>query len=128
MSPICVLGKFHGLEPEILVGAGETDQVVCKSPTAGAVYGFGVGCVGISMAVHVSPVACMEPAEQRFHVYQGQERRECDSLNCSFFNWDVSRAARRQPDPGVCLIADVFYYIYGNPRPNIIAIYHDLWY
>jgi len=113
VSPICVLGKFHGLEPEILVGAGETDQVVCKSPTAGAVYGFGVGCVGISMAVHVSPVACMEPAEQRLHVYQGQEWRECVPLNGSSFNWDVSRAARGQSDPGVCLAVQVFYYIYG---------------
>ena len=28
MSPICALGKYHGLEPGVLVGAGETDKVV----------------------------------------------------------------------------------------------------
>ena len=34
MSPICVFGKFHGLEPEVWVGARETDKVVRKSPAA----------------------------------------------------------------------------------------------
>jgi hypothetical protein len=113
VRPICVLGKFYGLEPEILVGAGETDKVVSESPTASAVYGFGIGCAGICMAMHIFPVAHMEPAKQRLLVYLEQEWRECVSLNCSSFNWDVSRAARRQPHPGVCLILEVFYYIYG---------------
>jgi len=126
VSPICVLGNFHGLEPEILVGAEKTDRVVCKSPTAGAVYGFGVGCVGISMAVHVSPVACMEPAKQRLHVYQEQEWRECVSLNCSSFNWDVSRAARRQPDSGVCL--RFLLHLWRLLEIPDQTTYHDLWY
>jgi len=107
------LGKFHGLEPEVWVGARETDKVVRKSPAASAVFGFVVGCASISMAVHVSPVACMEPAKQRIHVYQEQGWRECVSLNGSSFNWDVSRAARGQPDSSVCLIVQVLHYIYG---------------
>ena len=113
MSPICVLGKFHGLEPEVWVGARETDKVVRKSPAASAVFGFVVGCASISMAVHVSSVACMEPTKQQLHVGQEQEWRECVSLNGSSFNWDVSRAARGQPDSSVCLIVQFFHYIYG---------------
>jgi hypothetical protein len=32
VSPVCVLGEFHGMEPEVLEGVGETDKVVCKAP------------------------------------------------------------------------------------------------
>ena len=71
MSPICILCKFYGLEPEVWVGAREAYKVVRKSPAASAVFGFlVVGYAGISMAVHVSSVACMEPTKQRLHVYQ----------------------------------------------------------
>ena len=41
MSPICILCKFHGLEPEVWVGAREAYKVVRKSPAASAVYLFG---------------------------------------------------------------------------------------
>jgi len=113
VSPICVLGNFHGLKPGVWVGARETDKVVRKSPAASAVFGFVVGWASISMAVHVFSVACMEPTKQRLHVDKEQEWRECVSLNGSSFNWDVSRAARGQPDSSVCLIVQVFHYIYS---------------
>ena len=52
MSPICVLGKFHGLEPEVWVGARETDKVIRKSPAASAVFGFVVGRACIPCCLH----------------------------------------------------------------------------
>ena len=75
------------------VGARETDKVVCKSPAASAVFGFVVGCAGISVAVHVSIIACMEPTKQRFHVDQEQEWRQCVSLYHSSFNCHAQSSA-----------------------------------
>ena len=52
VSPICVLGNFHGLKPGVWVGARETDKVVRKSPAASAVFGFVVGRACIPCCLH----------------------------------------------------------------------------